>query len=139
MPATTRGRGLRSRFAKEPGHRAGAIDGLNLFFGALLGANLGTLAGLKLVHYLQLVCLLAALVMALRIVSTAEDRRKPLLVLAAYVVLLTGLAIFPDMMPFGLPKEDLHRLLATLGIWIGVGLIIEFSPTIGASTPTPGD
>lgn len=132
----TRRQALRSRFTKKPGHRAGAIDGLNLFFGALLGANLGTLQGLKLVHYLQVVSLLAALVIALRIVSTAEDRRRPLFVLAGYVALLIGLALFPDLAPFGLVKEDLHRLLATLGIWIGLGLIIELSPTNEVAKPS---
>jgi hypothetical protein len=130
----TRKLAFKSRFTKKPGQRAGAIGGLNLFFGALLGANLGTLPGLKLVHYLQVVSLLAALVIALRIVSTAEDRRKPLVVLAAYVALLIGLAVFPDLAPFGLAEEDLHRLLATLGIWIGLGLVIELSPTDNAPT-----
>ena len=72
-------------FMAGRGSKEGAMDGLNLFFGALLGANLGTLEGLKLVSYVQLATLLAGTVMALRIVSTAERRGRAVIVLAVWM------------------------------------------------------
>jgi hypothetical protein len=110
------------------GQRAGAIDGLNLFFGALLGANLGTLDGLRLVDYIKLISLLAATVMALRMVSTSEKRSYMLLLLAVYVFLLAGLVSIPAMKPQGMDIADLNRLVATLAIWVAFAMGIELAP-----------
>ena len=82
-----RGQAPESRCTEKPSQIAGAIYGLNIFVGALLGTNLGTLQSPKLVHCLQVASLLAALVMALLIVSTAEDRRRQLVGLGGYVAL----------------------------------------------------
>lgn len=57
--------------------RAGAIDGLNLFFGALLGANLGTLDHIRLVEYVQLIVLLAGTVVTVRMVSSLTIEYLP--------------------------------------------------------------
>ena len=67
---------MRGPRAATRNRKTGAIDGLNLFFGALLGANLGTIQNLKLSSYLIIVALLAGTVMALRMVSTGEAQRK---------------------------------------------------------------
>jgi hypothetical protein len=37
---------VKDLFRSTSGGKAGAIDGLNLFFGALLGANLGSIQGI---------------------------------------------------------------------------------------------
>jgi hypothetical protein len=125
--------------------KTAAMDGLNLFFGALLGANLGTLEGLKLVHYLLMIALLAGMVMALRMVSTAGARRQMLLLLGLYALLLSGVVVSPSLRPEGLATEDLYRLIATMFVWIGIGLAIEFSPVseeppkgTPSDEPTPG-
>jgi hypothetical protein len=39
---------IRKLLRTTPGGKVGAVDGLNLFFGALLGANLGTMRALEL-------------------------------------------------------------------------------------------
>jgi hypothetical protein len=114
--------------------RAGAIDGLNLFFGALLGANLGTLSGLRLVDYVKLITLLAGTVMALRMVSTAEKRRYMLLLLAVYGLLLIGLVMIPQMKPEGMKVDDLNRLAATLAVWVLFALGLELTPLRQADT-----
>lgn len=108
------------------GSREGAMDGLNLFFGALLGANLGTLEGLKLVSYVQLATLLAGTVMALRIVSTAEQRGRALIVLGIYGLLLVALVKVPALAPRGMETDDLNKLVATLAVWMSFVLILEF-------------
>jgi hypothetical protein len=119
---------MKSLFANTPGGKAGAIDGLNLFFGALLGANLGTLEGLALYDYVQLVVLLAGTVMALRMVSTSERRIYMLAVLALYAVLLAALVTVPALKPEGMATGDLHRLVATLAVWVLFVLGSELSP-----------
>ena len=134
---------MRMLFGGTPGGKKGAVDGLNLFFGALLGANLGTLDGLRLVDYIQLAVVLAGVVMTLRMVSTSEqEKRAPALVLlAVYALVLVAFAAVPSLKPSGMSAEDLHRLVATLGVWLTFVLTIELSPTRGSFPPPaqPGD
>jgi hypothetical protein len=122
------GKTMRSLLRSTEGGKAGMIDGLNLFFGALLGANLGTLDRLPIFQYAKLILLLAGTVMAVRMVSTSEQRGRMLAVLLVYAALLAGLVFVPDMQPKGMSLDDLHRLGATLGIWIGFVILAEFSP-----------
>ena len=56
------------------GGKAGAVDGLNLFFGALLGANLGTIQGMGAFYYVVFITLLAGMVMTVRMLSTSPRR-----------------------------------------------------------------
>ena len=128
---------MKSLFVSTPGGKAGAIDGLNLFFGALLGANLGTLGHLPLFEYVKLIFLLAATVMALRMVSTSERRLYMLVVLGAYAVLLAGMATLPALQPKGLALDDLYRLIATLAVWVFFVLGTELSPVREDPAPPP--
>jgi predicted permease len=119
---------MRSWFRNTPGGKAGAIDGLNLFFGALLGANLGTIQGMRLANYVQLVVLLAGSVMVVRMLSTSERRAQMLVTLAVYAVLLATIVSVPALQPEGIADSDLHRLVATLGVWVLFVLGAELSP-----------
>ena len=119
---------MKARLAATRGRKQGAMDGVTLFFGALLGANLGTLDGLKLVHYIELIAILAGMVMALRLVSTLESRRHGLRLLLVYGLLLGLVMAFPGMRPEGMAIDDLHKLLATMSIWVFLAMIVEFSP-----------
>ncbi len=119
---------MRSWFGNTPGGKAGALDGLNLFFGALLGANLGTIQGMRLANYVQLVVLLAGSVMVLRMLSMSERRTQMLVVLVAYALLLAGVVMVPALQPDGIAQGDLHRLVGTLGIWVLFVLGAELSP-----------
>jgi predicted membrane channel-forming protein YqfA (hemolysin III family) len=129
---------MRGLFRNTAGGKAGAVDGLNLFFGALLGANLGTLDALRLVDYIQLTTLLAGTVMTVRMVSTSERRPLMLAVLAVYVALLVALVLLPDFKPANMEVDDLHRLVATLAVWVIFVLGIELSPIREAPDPPPG-
>ncbi|MEO6225646.1 MAG: hypothetical protein ABIO80_07335 [Sphingomicrobium sp.] len=126
-------------FGRSPGHRSRAIDGLNLFFGALLGANLGTLDGLRLVDYVKLIALLAATVMALRMVSNAERRLPALVLLGFYALLLTAIVVLPQLQPAGMKPADLHRLAATIAVWIVFALGLELLPAGARTDDTGGD
>jgi hypothetical protein len=110
--------------------RAGTIDGINLFFGALLGANMGTLNSVTLKQYITFILFLAGTVMALRMISTSERRGFAIGFVAAYAVLIVAMWSIPVLQPRGLPEADLHRILATLAIWIGTVVLQEFTPTL---------
>ena len=101
------------------------MDGINLFFGALLGANLGTLGDLKLVAYVQLMAVLVGTVMALRIFSTAENRKLAVMLLGVYMVALAVLVAVPGFQPSGMRETDLHRLVATLTVWVAMVVMLE--------------
>ena len=114
--------------------KLGTIDGLNLFFGALLGANLGTLGTVPLYDYVLLMTLLAGTVVAIRLVSTSERRWYALLTLALYAAVLVAVLLVPTLQPEGLSTGDLHRLIATLAVWLGFAMLVEFYPAIEAQT-----
>jgi hypothetical protein len=109
--------------------KLGTIDGMNLFFGALLGANLGTIDALPLWDYVQLIVLLAGMVMTIRVVSTSERRVYAAATVVLYVALMTSVLLVPTLRPDGLAPGDLQRLIATLVIWLVATLLVEFWPT----------
>jgi hypothetical protein len=115
-------------FRSTAGGKEGAIDGLNLFFGALLGANLGSMQRMALYDYGQLIFLLAGTVMVLRMLSTSQRRTYMLVTLGFYVVLIGAILLVPALQPKGMPLDDLHRLIVTLAIWVVFVLAAELSP-----------
>jgi uncharacterized membrane protein len=119
---------MRKYLTNTEGGKAGTIDGLNLFFGALLGANLGTVSGLNLYPYVMLIILLAGMVIALRMLSTSPRRGMMVGTILAYVAILGAVAAVPELQPKGLDLGDLHRLIATLVIWVVFVLAAEFGP-----------
>jgi hypothetical protein len=119
---------MKNFFRNTPSGKAGTIDGLNLFFGALLGANLGTLQGLALPAYVQLIILLAGTVVVLRLLSTSDNRPLVFGTLAFYVLLIGSILLLPRLHPKGMALEDLQRLVATLAIWVACILSVELSP-----------
>ena len=110
------------------GGKLGGLDGLNLFFGALLGANLGTIDDVPLSEYIKLILLLAGTVMTIRIISTSKQRRYTFGLAAFYVALIAAMFLSDDLRPQGMTPDELNRLVATLAIWIGFVVLIELSP-----------
>jgi predicted membrane channel-forming protein YqfA (hemolysin III family) len=119
---------MRDLFRSTPGGKAGTIDGLNLFFGALLGANLGTIQGMRLSDYLEIIILLAGSVVIIRMLSTSERRVYLLVNVVIYVVLIGGILLIPKFQPKGVSIHDLHRLAATLGVWLAAVITSEMLP-----------
>lgn len=119
---------MKSLLLSTQGGKAGTIDGLNLFFGALLGANLGTLGQMSLPAYAEMIVLLAGMVMALRMLSTSPKRGMMLSMIGIYAVVLGATALVPALQPKGVPPGDLHRLAITLGIWLVLVVAAELSP-----------
>jgi hypothetical protein len=119
---------MRRLIRNTEGGKAGTIDGLNLFFGALLGANLGTVGQMPLLSYLELILLLAGAVITLRMLSTSAKRRMMLITIGFYGLLLAGIALVPEFHPEGLAVGDLYRLVVTLAVWIVCVVAAELTP-----------
>jgi uncharacterized membrane protein len=119
---------MESYWKQTVSEKMGSVDGLNLFFGALLGANLGTLEHVAMGDYIQFVVLLAGTVVALRIVSTSSRRIYALVTLALYAVLILAVLAIPSMKPEGLSENALHRIVATLAVWVTFVVVMEFWP-----------
>jgi hypothetical protein len=111
------------------GEKIGAIDGINLFFGALLGANLGAIEQMPLRYYFQMIILLVGTVMALRMLSTSDRLGYKLMTLGTYVVLVPAFLFLPALHPEGLSEDATARLGITLAVWVGSVLLMEFWPT----------
>jgi len=120
---------MKNILRNTPGEKSGSVDGLNLFFGALLGANLGTMQSLALLQYGKLVVLLAGSVIVLRMISTSERRAKVFALVGAYVALVSANFLVPALKPKGMPDQDIYKLVATLAIWLVFILIAELTPT----------
>jgi len=120
---------LKNFFRNTQGEKIGSVDGLNLFFGALLGANLGTMQALPFGEYVKLVVLLAGTVIVLRMISTSDRRAKVFGLVAIYVALVGANFFLPTFKPKGMPDRDLYKLVATLGIWLLFILMAELTPT----------
>ena len=119
---------MRDFFRNTTGGKAGSIDGLNLFFGALLGANLGTVQGMGLFDYFKIIVLLAGTVMVIRMLSTSERRVYMLVNVALYVVLIGGFLLVPTFQPKGVAAVDLQRIAVTLAVWVTLVLAAELMP-----------
>ena len=119
---------MKSLFTQTQREKIGNVDGINLFFGALLGANLGTAGALPAISYAQLVALLVGLVITIRMVSVSERRAYAYGTLAAYVVLFAAVLAVPGLGIEGLGEADLDRLLLTLGIWVGATVLVDLLP-----------
>ncbi len=119
---------MKSLFTQTRREKAGNVDGINLFFGALLGANLGTTGTLPPMSYAQLVALLVGLVVTIRMVTVSERRRYAYGTLGAYVLLFAAVLLVPGLGIDGLGGADLDRLLLTLGIWVTATVLIDLFP-----------
>jgi hypothetical protein len=109
--------------------KRGHVAGLGLFFGALLGANLGTLAELALGDYVFLVVLLVGAVTTIQVAAASERRLYSVGLILAYVLLLGAVYLFPDIRP-EIRREDLEKMFVTLAIWLGAVVMVEAAPTV---------
>ena len=83
---------------------------------------------MPLLDYIKLIFLLAATVMVIRMLSTSERRIYMLIQVALFVLILGMFLLVPLFQPKGMAVADLHRLAATLAIWIAFVLAAEFTP-----------
>lgn len=108
--------------------RAGIV-GLNLFFGALLGANLGTIGTLGLNEYVGLVILLAAFVSSMFVLLTSRRKYVVVSSLFGMAVALAAVFVDPDFRPDGM-EDEIQRIVATLLVWLGFVASMRLMPVV---------
>ncbi len=111
------------------GEKRAALTGINLFFGALIGANLGSLERLALRDYLLLIIVVSMIVLYLQLAPVARRRGPHLINLALMVgglffLLMTdvGAALFE-----GRERPSPH-LFVTICLWLVSVATIEVRP-----------
>lgn len=123
-----RGAALKELRGQTRSEQAAFRNALALFFGALLGANLGELEGVDLKTYIALISVLAGAVMAFQLIGQARSRLYGVLTLVGFGALLayawtSGLFI-------RLPQGTSDRIFATLAVWLVATMMVEMTPVI---------
>jgi heme O synthase-like polyprenyltransferase len=128
-------RGLLGLDEQTRAEKRAAISGINLFFGALIGANLGSLERLALRDYLLLIIIVSLIVLYIQVAPVARKRWSYLMTLIGTVA---GLAVLL-LTPVGLdvfenrPRPSPH-LFVTIALWLLSVAMVELRP-IAATTP----
>lgn len=118
--------------------RRATITGVNLFFSALLGANLGTLGDVPLDEYFQLIIILVGAVTA--ILTIAITRRRSMAIWSGFAVaLIIGVIAFLPGRRMGELADDFQRMAITLGVWLTMLLVVRFTPEADHSTQLGGE
>jgi hypothetical protein len=114
------------------GERRAAIAGVNLFFAALLGANLGNLNVGSLKEHVFLAVLIAGAVSGLFVAAVSPRRRTSIGLLVGYALLLGSLIVFPrpDLVD---AETQVQTLVATLAVWTVFLILMRLTPML------PGD
>ena len=112
-----------------------ALNGVSLFFGALIGANLGTTSQLPLADYALIVAVICLIVLYLHLAPVARRRWTNVanllgLVGGLYLLLIheIGAAAFEGVRPSA-------QIFVAICFWIASVLFIELRPLDGESPP----
>lgn len=110
---------------------------MTLFFGALIGTNMGAFDGVPLKTYVAIILLLAGTVMVMQLIGQARSRRYLAGLLAGYGLLI-GYAWWSGLFA-AVDPPALERLAATLAVWFGIIILIELTPILPGPAPANGD
>lgn len=106
-----------------------SVNGLNLFFGALIGANLGSLENLALPDYTVIVTMVCLTVLYIQLAPVARQRWVYVAILATYVGVLYLLLIAPvGLHPFRDGPRPQPHLFVTICLWLVSVAYIELRP-----------
>jgi hypothetical protein len=113
-----------------------AVNGTNLFFGALIGANLGALERLVLDDYLLLVTMVALVVLYIQLAPVARNRWRRLAELLVVVATLYVLLMTPFRERFfeSDPPPGPH-IFYTVALWMLSVFSLEIRPIAKRSAP----
>jgi hypothetical protein len=113
-----------------------ATNALNLFFGALIGANLGSLQDLPLRDYTLVVSMVCIVVLYIQLAPVARHRWVSLVVLASYVGMLYLLLLAPPgLHPFPDRARPQPHLFVTICVWLVAVAYIELRPVAKSDPP----
>ena len=126
-------RGLLRLLSMTPGEYRANIEGMNIFFGAVLGVVMATTDRLGTADFAVTLALTAGLVITLLYVSSSRHR---LGYAVAAGVMIAGLPrFFQNFLsdPAGVPPH----LQPTLAVWLAFLLLVEFAPREREEPPAP--
>jgi hypothetical protein len=107
------------------------LNGLNIFFGAVLGVVMAGTESLAPFDFGLVLFIVATLVICILYVSASPYR---LAYAAAAAALIAGLPWLLEL--FVDPGQRVpHAIQPTLAVWLGVTLLIEFLPREAGATP----
>jgi hypothetical protein len=109
--------------------RRAAVAGVNLFFAALLGANLGSLNMVSLKEQIYLSILIAGAVSGLFVAAVSSRRRTSVGILIAYALLLVTLVVAPRAELIDL-KTQIQTIVVTLAVWTAFLLVMRLTPIL---------
>lgn len=117
-----------------------ATNGLNLFFGALIGANLGSLEHLALRDYTLVISMVCVVVLYIQLAPVARYRLLYTAFLASYVAVLYVLLLAPaGLHPFQDRPRPQPHLFVTICMWLLSVAYIEFRPLAKDEPPARED
>ena len=98
------------------------LNGLNMFFGAVLGFVLTGTETLDSWQFGQILMLLAGAVVSILYISSSKNR-----MVYSILALVISLA-FPELVEFALQSEGLvpNKIRPTLLVWTGMTIVVEF-------------
>jgi hypothetical protein len=113
-----------------------SVNGLNLFFGALIGANLGSLEQLALRDYTLLISMICLIVLYIQLAPVARQRWLYLAILLMTVVGLYVLLLTPQGLRFfeNRPRPAPH-LFVTICVWLFSVAYVELRPLAKNEAP----
>jgi len=114
--------------AQTVAEKRAALNGVSLFFGALIGANLGMTTGMPLRDYALIVAVVCTLILYLYIAPVARRRLSAVAILSAllgglYLLLIhdIGAVAFDGARPT-------PHIFVTICFWVASTLVIELRP-----------
>ena len=126
--------------AQTLAEKRAALNGVSLFFGALIGANLGMTTGMPLRDYALIVAVVCTLILYLYIAPVARRRLSAVVILLAllgglYLLLIhdLGAAAFDGARPS-------PHIFITICFWVASTLVVELRPieeSLAESTGIP--
>lgn len=113
-----------------------ALNGVSLFFGALIGANLGTTAGMPLRDYALIVAVVCTIVLYLYLAPVARRRISAVanllaLIAGLYLLLIHEIGAFA----FDGDRPTPH-IFVTICFWVASILVVELRPCERSVTPS---
>ena len=118
--------------------RRSTLAGVNLFFGALLGAHLGTMDQLPLRDYILLVVLLAGAVTGIFLVVSSRRMSVIWLTVVLYVIVFGTMLLVPAAQPPNM-EDEFQRIVAMLAVWLVLLMSIRLQPAVPESGEQAGD
>lgn len=118
--------GIEAQTTRE---KRAARSAISLFFGALIGANLGSLEALPLPDYALMIGLVSLIVLYMHTVPVARRRWETAFWLVSALGLLYVLLVSPigaRFFPSG--AQPRPHLFVTICLWFAVAIVVELRP-----------